>query len=125
MLRRPPRSTRTDTLFPYTTLFRSVATASVSATAVTATVGAGGKDIEDRPSMQPPSKTSGTIAIPRRIVPPPFRSVRGRRISPSTNRFRTGAGDHGPARADKPDTARDRKRAVEGQRMAVRVDLGG
>src|SRR3546814_10287019 len=25
MCRRPPRSTRTDTLFPYTTLFRSVA----------------------------------------------------------------------------------------------------
>src|SRR3546814_2139781 len=27
MLRRPPRSTRTDTLFPYTTLFRSVVAA--------------------------------------------------------------------------------------------------
>src|SRR3546814_2488789 len=27
MLRRPPRSTRTDTLFPYTTLFRSDAVA--------------------------------------------------------------------------------------------------
>src|SRR3546814_7357770 len=27
MIRRPPRSTRTDTLFPYTTLFRSLATA--------------------------------------------------------------------------------------------------
>src|SRR3546814_15597037 len=26
MIRRPPRSTRTDTLFPYTTLFRSDAT---------------------------------------------------------------------------------------------------
>src|SRR3546814_10840929 len=26
MIRRPPRSTRTDTLFPYTTLFRSRAT---------------------------------------------------------------------------------------------------
>src|SRR3546814_20216917 len=26
MIRRPPRSTRTDTLFPYTTLFRSGAT---------------------------------------------------------------------------------------------------
>src|SRR3546814_7988514 len=26
MIRRPPRSTRTDTLFPYTTLFRSSAT---------------------------------------------------------------------------------------------------
>src|SRR3546814_14641313 len=27
MIRRPPRSTRTDTLFPYTTLFRSLVTA--------------------------------------------------------------------------------------------------
>src|SRR3546814_8668727 len=26
MIRRPPRSTRTDTLFPYTTLFRSIFT---------------------------------------------------------------------------------------------------
>src|SRR3546814_15562300 len=33
MIRRPPRSTRTDTLFPYTTLFRSrVAAAGVSST---------------------------------------------------------------------------------------------
>src|SRR3546814_14241432 len=34
MIRRPPRSTRTDTLFPYTTLFRSQAAriASISAT---------------------------------------------------------------------------------------------
>src|SRR3546814_6164479 len=29
MLRRPPRSTRTDTLFPYTTLFRSVDSAAI------------------------------------------------------------------------------------------------
>src|SRR3546814_2689000 len=28
MIRRPPRSTRTDTLFPYTTLFRSAVSAS-------------------------------------------------------------------------------------------------
>src|SRR3546814_1893523 len=31
MLRRPPRSTRTDTLFPYTTLFRSQFTANTRA----------------------------------------------------------------------------------------------
>src|SRR3546814_6747284 len=31
MIRRPPRSTRTDTLFPYTTLFRSGSTAAKSA----------------------------------------------------------------------------------------------
>src|SRR3546814_2907769 len=30
MIRRPPRSTRTDTLLPYTTLFRSLAYAAVS-----------------------------------------------------------------------------------------------
>src|SRR3546814_8221253 len=32
MIRRPPRSTRTDTLFPYTTLFRSLRSHQVSAT---------------------------------------------------------------------------------------------
>src|SRR3546814_5422426 len=30
MIRRPPRSTRTDTLFPYTTLFRSMLLAFIS-----------------------------------------------------------------------------------------------
>src|SRR3546814_13370238 len=33
MIRRPPRSTRTDTLFPYTTLFRSCALPCYSCTA--------------------------------------------------------------------------------------------
>src|SRR3546814_13272455 len=32
MIRRPPRSTRTDTLFPYTTLFRSIASAGLPVT---------------------------------------------------------------------------------------------
>src|SRR3546814_10669096 len=30
MIRRPPRSTRTDTLFPYTTLFRSVIASAIA-----------------------------------------------------------------------------------------------
>src|SRR3546814_6447052 len=34
MLRLPPRSTRTDTLFPYTTLFRSIAPLQLRARAV-------------------------------------------------------------------------------------------
>src|SRR3546814_8009929 len=33
MIRRPPRSTRTDTLFPFTTLFRSTGTAAIPARA--------------------------------------------------------------------------------------------
>src|SRR3546814_3393630 len=32
MIRRPPRSTRTDTLFPYTTLFRSCSSFTIFAT---------------------------------------------------------------------------------------------
>src|SRR3546814_17170844 len=40
MIRRPPRSTRTDTLFPYTTLFRS------------GTGGARGNDFPSRRSMR-------------------------------------------------------------------------
>src|SRR3546814_1666515 len=44
MIRRPPRSTRTDTLFPYTTLFRSLAQ---SAGAVPTGVRAGVRAAED------------------------------------------------------------------------------
>src|SRR3546814_3450710 len=33
MIRRPPRSTRTDTLFPYTTLFRSATTVTLATSA--------------------------------------------------------------------------------------------
>src|SRR3546814_16122451 len=40
MIRRPPRSTRTDTLFPYTTLFRSVVSADKAPT-VSAILAAG------------------------------------------------------------------------------------
>src|SRR3546814_13434357 len=36
MIRRPPRSTRTDTLFPYTTLFRSPAFVEASSTSIIA-----------------------------------------------------------------------------------------
>src|SRR3546814_2823960 len=35
MIRRPPRSTRTDTLFPYTTLFRSLPEGKVSLATIT------------------------------------------------------------------------------------------
>src|SRR3546814_1189522 len=39
MIRRPPRSTRTDTLFPYTTLFRSVLDAQNKATRIALDMG--------------------------------------------------------------------------------------
>src|SRR3546814_11443228 len=42
MIRRPPRSTRTDTLFPYTTLFRSIVGA-IRISGGNPSIGSGGK----------------------------------------------------------------------------------
>src|SRR3546814_13533386 len=45
MIRRPPRSTRTDTLFPYTTLFRSQVAGGVPAMCDGVTQGQAGMDL--------------------------------------------------------------------------------
>src|SRR3546814_17669162 len=48
MIRRPPRSTRTDTLFPYTTLFRSLAGGVAAAAGPSALAQGGIPGLEDR-----------------------------------------------------------------------------
>src|SRR3546814_10988063 len=45
MIRRPPRSTRTDTLFPYTTLFRSNVKNTGGSTPLMVAVSEGGPDV--------------------------------------------------------------------------------
>src|SRR3546814_15356704 len=74
MIRRPPRSTRTDTLFPYTTLFRSTVFSSAAEL--------GGIQVEDQPKdmdrpsfirMDPPGHTRqrkvvAPIVAPRYLV---------------------------------------------------------
>src|SRR3546814_5511237 len=56
MIRRPPRSTRTYTLFPYTTLFRSTACSGVSprcrTTAAAGIQSGQGKSIRERTKMK-------------------------------------------------------------------------
>src|SRR3546814_8707556 len=51
MIRRPPRSTRTDTLFPYATLFRSVGTADAEAGRLTLVHDGGARQL-DAPADQ-------------------------------------------------------------------------
>src|SRR3546814_14563567 len=51
IVRRPPRSTRTDTLFPYTTLFRSALNTG------TMTVGSGSAGMALQPGMRQPHQT--------------------------------------------------------------------
>src|SRR3546814_21046484 len=59
MIRRPPRSTRTDTLFPYTTLFRS---------------------------SRPTSRSMSRAAAIRATAPGPRRAPRRRRVAPAAAR---------------------------------------
>src|SRR3546814_9257302 len=70
MIRRPPRSTRTDTLFPYTTLFRSIdwnivagAIATFLVTAVIAWSGrqAGKKKVEAEENRVMPAIMTGAV----------------------------------------------------------------
>src|SRR3546814_20688222 len=60
MIRRPPRSTRTDTLFPYTTLFRSCAV--VRYEAITEEPGMDDPDRGDTRSAMKPSAAPVLIA---------------------------------------------------------------
>src|SRR3546814_11330570 len=142
MIRRPPRSTRTDTLFPYTTLFRS---------------GSGPDSHRFRHAInrsRRPPYAIGERSCPfrrqlraaisssnreswrsspqkRRHLHAPAGLARiTPRSAPKTGVFRR----HHPVdrndtraarRRSRLDIAPDRKSAVEGERVSVRVYLGG
>src|SRR3546814_17328879 len=101
MIRRPPRSTRTDTLFPYTTLFRSVPTGPIGQARPLARLGGGCKALLSKVEGRR-WRLFGSIDAAGLILPP-----------------RT------PFRARLPRGRGDRKSGVEGKSGAVRVDLGG
>src|SRR3546814_20633539 len=82
MIRRPPRSTRTDTLFPYTTLFRSVRSLPRLAVAPHPARG-GGRPRRSSPARERHARRCfpghGPDAPPRqrrgvRVLPPPQRA---------------------------------------------------
>src|SRR3546814_19349488 len=99
MIRRPPRSTRTDTLCPYTTLFRSQ--------------GKGHLAPVDQLSVAPPGVLPGGATSRNEK----FRDVRYRLAVP---------GGGLPPHPDGPLRPRlDRKSVVSGKSVSVRLDLGG
>src|SRR3546814_5926635 len=69
MIRRPPRSTRTDTLFPYTTLFRSPDDSRTSPSDSVAAAPASAIS-----SAKPKRITEAAIGLPSRAPRPPLRS---------------------------------------------------
>src|SRR3546814_4303495 len=95
MIRRPPRSTRTDTLFPYTTLFRSVRRWRGFA----------------RPALGRTPHAAGIVHAPARSVP--LRPVGDPRRARSEN---AGAVAHGRARRS------DRGTDAEADRKSTRLN---
>src|SRR3546814_19008275 len=59
MIRRPPRSTRTDTPFPYTTLFRSLRSVAAASTDVPTV----GESFVARPAIQPTARAASATPM--------------------------------------------------------------
>src|SRR3546814_17910204 len=111
MRRRPPRSTRTDTLFPYTTLFRSIP-APAAPTSRRSWQGAAPQGARTRIAGQRESPLFGQRLDERGAR----RVALGLRSEPSGDhifQFRVGL------------VGIDRKSVVSGQSVSVRVALGG
>src|SRR3546814_20581525 len=113
MIRRPPRSTRTDTLFPYTTLFRSPAP-SLSAPE-RRSVDALDIHLATRNARGDPGADIGLVL--REGAQPEGAFVRRRQVDRKTS-FE---------QVDRivRDVDADRKSVVSGKSVSVRVDLGG
>src|SRR3546814_19007955 len=105
MIRRPPRSTRTDSLFPYTTLFRS-------------TLGTIGVNFV----VRQPKGGYGNIA-PYRVVEHGERFLIRHLLNPRDGAVDIGA-DAYAAALDQTIATPERKSDVLGKRVTDGVDLG-
>src|SRR3546814_13360284 len=104
MIRRPPRSTRTDTRFPYTTLFRSPS--ALDRLIFPLTVAIAPRQLAEFRRLVALSR--GQPLAAHRATSRPYRIIRGLRVIDALG-----------------EGASDRKSGVEGKSVSVRVDLGG
>src|SRR3546814_20177499 len=117
MIRRPPRSTRTDTLFPYTTLFRSVAAIEAVqrlALAEAATI----VELEINPLIVS-AEGRGAFAADALIVRRCSSYACCASHAPRRRRLR------GDPRPPQGNCHRERQTVLEGKRVAVCGELGG
>src|SRR3546814_20641377 len=122
MIRRPPRSTRTDTLFPYTTLFRS------RQPPYRAFRGRGGADGRNRAFgnglRRSGSRSLGAIGVAALRADPCLPLVHRQRLDRDRH---IAVIDAAKLRALAVIEAGlgDRKSVVEGKRVSVSLDFGG
>src|SRR3546814_11803512 len=126
MIRRPPRSTRTDTLFPYTTLFRSVdphAPAREGRRTDTG-AGAGGGGMMEIIVAVGIGVLAGS-GIWLLLRPRTLQVIIGLSlISYAVNLFIFGMGRLRTGMPPVLAPGQDRKSVVKGQRLYVRVEIG-
>src|SRR3546814_15703903 len=118
MVRRPPRSTRTDTLFPYTTLFRSAALPGIGTPE-----GQGRVDYRGGQRHRPGG--GGAVCARRRGYrgPVPLREWR-RAKEQGNNRSGRTSRDH-DRRRRRRCRCQVRKSVDEGKSVSYRGDIGG
>src|SRR3546814_16547166 len=92
MLRRPPRSTRTDTRFPYTTLFRSGGIARVDAIEAGVVVGAFARAVIILARIAAVEAADGEAAVAQQFL------VEAARRDAQVGAFEIGFGKAGEAR---------------------------
>src|SRR3546814_14926884 len=117
MIRRPPRSTRTDTLFPYTTLFRSSYFLGVGFLTRFADLNQPGWLTLTRSHSVPPAESR--TAMPKRRSSSRRKSLRPQSLfARACARSSSSAGSGG-------DNASDRKDVVLGMRGVEKLGSGG
>src|SRR3546814_11797960 len=109
MIRRPPRSTRTDTLFPYTTLFRSVRARTLHLAGEHLRAGGDGRV---RRGVGDAIQRDALLAVGRDVVARGGVRAIGTKCTPL-------------ARAPVVEAVVARKSVRKGKSVSVRVDLGG
>src|SRR3546814_10993220 len=116
MIRRPPRSTRTDTLFPYTTLFRSGDRGDGARFEIDAPPHQRGVIIVgEKRALAADRKIGGEPGAERGVGHLRLEMIARERLDPA-GLGPLGRADRGP---------RERKTVVLGKGVSVRVDLGG
>src|SRR3546814_19160335 len=123
MIRRPPRSTRTDTLFPYTTLFRS--------TAVRLRHPGPGKCrlyilliYSHKGAFLAPNENRVRHAMTHCLLKASGVSAVRREVRMRSTRHSAGSAVK-TTRSGRMAFPTDRTRVVQGKSVSVRVDLGG
>src|SRR3546814_17513794 len=130
MLRRPPRSTRTDTLFPYTTLFRSAVLAFGAALVLEQELSAGAMiaaSIIMGRALAPLEQAIGGWKQAVQALEARRRLSGYFRLAPRRPQTRALTAPAGRASVEGGCTgfAADRKSVVEGMRVSVSWDFGG